>query len=364
FRDRAVFPITHQGQILGFVGRRHPDRTNDAHSGPKYFNTPTTVLFHKGEVLYGADPSLLEAGAAPVLVEGPIDALAVTLAGNGRYVGVAPLGTALTDDQARQIAVMNTRPVVATDADLAGRLAAERAYWLLTQHGADPIAAALPDGTDPAELLHTHGPAALEEALKSALPLAEALIDLRLTNLPTAHAIRAATAVAAARPPEAWAGHTTHIAECVGVAFDDVAAHLVTAVTAWNRDPAHSAAQHVADVASVRHRPDTTHDDPSRRWDGLADQLDPRLTAQSDWPALAAMLQAAHDHGFDVEAITGQLVAESPLTRMPAQDLRYRLASTLPASDAEPVHEQPSSAGNRLRTDVHVARRQDRSPAR
>jgi hypothetical protein len=46
----------------------------------------------------------LEAGAVPVLVEGPIDALAVTLAGDGQYVGVAPLGTALTDDQARQLA--------------------------------------------------------------------------------------------------------------------------------------------------------------------------------------------------------------------------------------------------------------------
>ncbi len=154
FRDRAVFPITHQDQILGFVGRRHPDLTDDDHAGPKYLNTADTVLFHKGAQLYGAIPALLEAGAAPVLVEGPIDALAVTLAGHGRYVGVAPLGTALTDDQARQLATLSTRPIVATDADLPGRVAAERAYWLLAQHGADPLALDLPDGTDPASLLH------------------------------------------------------------------------------------------------------------------------------------------------------------------------------------------------------------------
>ena len=81
FRDRAVLPITHEDQILGFVARRHPDLTDDDHAGPKYLNTADTVLFHKGAQLYGAIPALLEAGAVPVLVEGPIDALAVTLAG-------------------------------------------------------------------------------------------------------------------------------------------------------------------------------------------------------------------------------------------------------------------------------------------
>ena len=68
---------------------------------------------------------------------------------DGRYVGVAPLGTALTDDQARQLATLSTQPIVATDADLAGRVAAERAYWLLAQHGTDPLAVDLPDGSRP-----------------------------------------------------------------------------------------------------------------------------------------------------------------------------------------------------------------------
>ena len=45
FRDRAVFPITHAGQVLGFVGRRHPDLTDDDHAGPKYLNTAQTTLF-------------------------------------------------------------------------------------------------------------------------------------------------------------------------------------------------------------------------------------------------------------------------------------------------------------------------------
>ena len=83
FRDRLVLPITHDGQVLGFVGRRHPALTDADHAGPKYLNTPDTVAYHKGAQLYGPIPTLLDAGATPVLVEGPIDALAVTLAGGG-----------------------------------------------------------------------------------------------------------------------------------------------------------------------------------------------------------------------------------------------------------------------------------------
>ena len=103
---------------------------------------------------------------------------------DGRYVGVAPLGTALTDDQARQLATLSAQPIVATDADLAGRVAAERAYWLLAQHGADPLAVDLPEGADPASVLHAHGPDALIELLDNARALGQVMIDERLTNLP------------------------------------------------------------------------------------------------------------------------------------------------------------------------------------
>ena len=131
FRDRAILSITDEHQILGFVARRHPDLTDDDRCGPKYLNTSDTVLFHKGAQLYGTIPELLDLGAVPVLVGGAIDAMAVTLAANGRYVGVAPLGTALTDEQARQLATLSTHPIVATDGDLPGRVAAERDCWRL-----------------------------------------------------------------------------------------------------------------------------------------------------------------------------------------------------------------------------------------
>ena len=161
FRDRVIFPIEHHGDVLGFVGRRHPELGEDDQAGPKYLNTGTTPLFHKGDQLFVAIPQLLDDGATPVLVEGPMDAYAVTLAGEGRYVGVAPLGTSLTEQQAAQLARNGRDPIVATDPDIAGQVAAERDYWLLTTHGLDPTYARFPKGLDPADLLTQRGPAAL-----------------------------------------------------------------------------------------------------------------------------------------------------------------------------------------------------------
>jgi DNA primase len=137
FRDRAILPITEQHQILGFVARRHPDLTNDDRRGPKYLNTADTVLFHKGAQLHGAIPELLDLGAVPVLVEGPFDALAVTLARQGRYVGVAPWNR-LTDEQAR-----HRHPEHPPDhrhrRRPPGRVAAERAFCS-SPNTADPLA--------------------------------------------------------------------------------------------------------------------------------------------------------------------------------------------------------------------------------
>ena len=308
------------------------------------------MLFHKGAQLYGAIPGLLEAGAVPVLVEGPIDALAVTLAGHGRYVGVAPLGTALTDDQARQLATLSTRPIVATDADLPGRVAAERAYWLLAQHGADPLAVDLPDGADPASVLHAHGPDALNELLDNARPLGQVMIDERLTNLPARVAIEAATRVTAARPPSTWVGHTAVIAERLGIDTDTVTGTVRAAATEWNSDPARAAARHLNEISEVRTRLEATVDDAPARWVALADQIDRRLTAQSDWPALAEMLQHANDAGHDVTALTQRLVADSPLGEMPAQELRYRLVVWLP--EPNPFGREEAARKQTSRRDV------------
>ena len=219
FWDRIVFPIRDvDGATIGFVGRRNPTKGDDDYAGPKYLNTRTTAAFSKGEALFGLTEgsAALGAGALPVLVEGPMDALAITLGSGGTAVGIAPLGTALTE---RQIELL--RPcirndaahiAVATDADTAGWRSAQLAYWNLTTIGADPAHLALPPGLDPAELLEMHGADGIQRAIDRRGPLGDAMIDQRLladpawSNPATRLAlVRESGLIIAARPPRAWA---------------------------------------------------------------------------------------------------------------------------------------------------------------
>ena len=351
FRDRAIFPITHEHQVLGFVARRHPDLTDDDRGGPKYLNTADTVLFHKGAQLHGAIPELLSNGAAPVLVEGPIDALAVTLAGRGRYVGVAPLGTALTDEQARQLATLSTQPIVATDADLPGRIAAERAFWLLAQHNAEPLAAHLPDGTDPASVLHAHGPAALLDLLDTAQPLAATLIDERLANLPVNAAARAAASVIAASPPTSWAAQANTVQGRTKTPLETITGHLRSAATRWNSAPAEMASEHLAESAAIQGRLQARTQDPAKRWASLAEAVHPGLSSQRDWPALSYVLQSLADNDLDVAHVTRAAADRRPLSDQPAQDLRYRLIGLLPSpAHDDAAYNNETAAAPRSRT--------------
>jgi DNA primase catalytic core len=216
FRDRLMIPLRDEhGVAIAFIGRRHPDAGDD--KGPKYLNSPGTDLYTKSHILAGLAESRrsLARGAQPVLVEGPMDALAVSIAAPGQFTGIAPCGTALT---AEQVAAL-TRAVdlpgcgvrVALDPDTVGRAAAIRAYPLLQPVTADITAVLLPDGRDPADILKADGREALRDALAdSVCPLADLVVDARIEDW--AHggeldisrqvdAFRAAAATVAAMPP-------------------------------------------------------------------------------------------------------------------------------------------------------------------
>jgi DNA primase catalytic core len=265
FRDRIVFPIVHCGQILGFVGRRRPDLTDADRAGPRYLNTSDTPLFHKGAQLFGALEDQFSSGVIPVIVEGPMDAIAVTLAGRGRYIGVAPLGTSLTDEQAHQLARSGTQPIVATDADVAGHIAAERDFWILSCYRLDPLYARLPDGTDPADLLAVMGPTGLIEALAGAQPLAQRLIDERLKNLPPADAVLEATRVVAARPSRHWDQGSSAISSRLGLALEQVRHALRTFATEWNTDPRQAAQQPLQVLGEVKRRISKANEEPTQQ---------------------------------------------------------------------------------------------------
>jgi DNA primase len=297
--------------------------------------------------LFGLLPELARQGATPVLVEGPLDAWAVTLATTGSHVGVAPLGTALTDEQAAQIAQLGRGLIVATDADLPGRVAAERDYWLLTQHGLDPAAATFPEGLDPADVLARQGSRALAEALAAARPLGELLLDERLTNLDGDVALHEAGHVVAARPPQCWDAQVADAAGRLGVPISRARARLAASVQAWNRDPRAAAHARLSTAQEVKARLAAIQESPATRWADLASEVDPRLIGEADWPALAAVMQLAHRDGHDVPATVRRLVEQEPLAEQPAQDLRYRLVAALPV-DVAP--QPPSALDGRPRT--------------
>ncbi|HEY0949315.1 toprim domain-containing protein, partial [Nocardioides sp.] len=335
FRDRVMFPVIHQGEVLGFVGRRRPHLTDDDKAGPKYLNTADTPLFHKGAQLFGVVDELLAEGAVPVIVEGPMDAVAVTIASAGLYVGVAPLGTSLTDEQAAQLAAVGRDPIVARDADLAGQVAAERDFWMLTPHGMDPGYVRFPDGLDPADLLAQRGPAALTAAVASGQPvfrsLGDQLLTERLDNLGAEQARVAAMRVISARPSRAWEPGVNQVRARLQLSqLQQAGRDLRDAVKTWDADPRKAALAELHKSSEVRARLSAAAEKtPAERWAPLARELDPRLLEQGDWPATAAMLQQAHEHGHDVGAATRAIVAEKPLGDSPARDLRYRIVSRL-----------------------------------
>jgi DNA primase len=188
FRDRLIIPLrAEDGTATGFIARRHPGAGPD--HGPKYLNTPDTPVFTKGHILAGLAEGrgAFQRGAQPVLTEGPLDAIAVSIAGEGAFAGVAPCGTALTGNQvaalARTIPLADRGVLLALDGDTAGRAAAVRAYWRLAPVTSSLTTLTLPDSTDPAGLLETGDRATLRKALTSGTrSLADLVTDSRIDD--------------------------------------------------------------------------------------------------------------------------------------------------------------------------------------
>ncbi|MFO1056337.1 MAG: DNA primase [Dongiaceae bacterium] len=173
FRGRVMFPITdRRGRVIAFGGRTMGD------GQPKYLNSPETPVFHKGRVLYGLAPAM---GAAResgeiVVVEGYMDVIALSQAGLQHVV--APLGTALTEDQIALLWQIAAEPILCFDGDAAGQRAAARAAdraLPLLQPGKSLRFALLPAGDDPDSLVGRLGPAAMRELLGQARPLVSLL---------------------------------------------------------------------------------------------------------------------------------------------------------------------------------------------
>ncbi|KAB1162070.1 toprim domain-containing protein [Micromonospora sp. AMSO12t] len=197
FRDRIIFPIRDpDGHVAAFIGRASDRSLTADPQLPKYLNTHESPLYHKDKLLFGVaeQQDRIRAGWQPVLVEGPADTIAIWLSysrsGLPGAVAVAPCGTAFG---AAQAAILRSMPgcrdaiVVAFDADPAGRRAADTAFDLLRQPGAQGrlLAAEFATGADPADLLaRPNGRAQLRAALRhQTRPLLFAVVDHHLDRL-------------------------------------------------------------------------------------------------------------------------------------------------------------------------------------
>jgi DNA primase len=173
FRERVTFPIAdRRGRVIAFGARSLGDEK------PKYLNSRDTDLFHKGTTLYNLAKARAVAADTSRLVvaEGYMDVIALHQAGIAS--GVAPLGTALTEDQLGLMWKIVPEPVLCLDGDAAGMRAALRAALRalpLLSPGRSLRFALLPEGEDPDSLLRSRGPQAVTAALERALPLAELL---------------------------------------------------------------------------------------------------------------------------------------------------------------------------------------------
>ncbi|MFH1530104.1 MAG: DNA primase [Pseudomonadota bacterium] len=199
FRGRLVFPIRDlSGHVIGFSAR-----AMEADQQPKYINSSESLVFHKGEMLYGlweARDGIRKSGTA-ILVEGQMDVIALHRAGLTNVV--APMGTALTEGQVRLISRFTDRLVVMFDGDEAGMKAADKALKVLLPTTVRGTVVSLPGGEDPDSILESEGAAHLRGLVERGVPFLEWLVRLIAARSEDSMSGRAA----AMRDGGTYAGH-------------------------------------------------------------------------------------------------------------------------------------------------------------
>jgi DNA primase len=176
FRGRIMFPIESvSGRVIAFGGRVLQGDGKDA---PKYLNSPETPIYQKGRNLYGLSWARhwIRRAETALVVEGYMDV--VSLAAHGFENVVAPLGTALTPEQAKLLSRYTTRVLLLFDSDAAGLKATFRAGDTLLEVGLHPAVVTLPPGEDPDTLVQAGGAEALEQYLDQAVDVLDRKLQI------------------------------------------------------------------------------------------------------------------------------------------------------------------------------------------
>lgn len=313
FRQRVVFPVVDVwGHTLGFGGRL----MGDDEEAPKYINSPETKYYTKGEQLYGLDVAkrAIQSEDVALVVEGNFDVIALHEADID--IAVAPMGTALTEKQARLLGRFARRVVVAFDGDDAGEEATRRCLPALQAAGLESRVVRFVDGDDPDSFVRREGAAALREKIDDAPPLVAWAIDRRVqpvegTDIET----RIGALEAIARVLDDVSDETVrrHYAEEVARRLNLEPARVARLV-----DRPRQARKDVADrLRKLHDDPDWTKaeygvlvvllDRPQWLDDFFREELDKLVTSHD----LARLLTLARDHYSEHGEIDGSLLLEA-----------------------------------------------------
>lgn len=177
FRNRLMFGLRNeQGDIVAFGGRAIGELEADGYKTPKYINSPETAIFTKSSELFGLyeNKSAIQQADMVLVMEGYMDV--VGLASHGIPLGVACMGTALTDEHAKKLLNNARRIVFCFDADRAGQEAALRSMMVTINQGGLEESLRfiqLPEGSDPDTFVRKHGKAAFEREVANALTVTQ-----------------------------------------------------------------------------------------------------------------------------------------------------------------------------------------------
>ncbi len=184
FRNRVMIPIADlYGRIVAFGGRvldeSESNMQNENHKRPKYLNSPETLIFNKGHLLFGLNKAAQEIRKQDfaLIVEGYMDVISVYSAGIKNVV--ASLGTAFTEEQAKLLTRYTRKIYFCYDSDEAGQKATIRALPIILKTGAEVKVLIIPDGKDPDEYIRKHGVETFKELINNAF----SIFDYRLNYI-------------------------------------------------------------------------------------------------------------------------------------------------------------------------------------
>ena len=174
FRNRIIFPIfSPSGRIIAFGGRT----LEKDNSVPKYINSPDTPIFKKGKNVYGIERAInIKNKNYSILMEGYMDVLSANIFGFD--TSIAPLGTALTEEQAQLIKRYSSNILLSFDMDKAGISATERASFILKSQGFNIRVLQFEGSKDPDEFLKKNGKEAFLKVVENSLEIFDFLYNL------------------------------------------------------------------------------------------------------------------------------------------------------------------------------------------